>query len=93
MLLLFNESMFSVQQKIDENNNAKLEMCKMKKKKMLSLELVIFVILIHLINAIQQTVHTGLSRERWQGHLRTPALTHHLMQVHGKGNGNHLLLV
>lgn len=34
-----------------------------KKKRVSSLELVIFITLIHLINAIQQTVHTGISQQ------------------------------
>lgn len=56
-----------------------------KKKGVSSLELVTFIILIHLINAIHQTVHTGLSQ---QGEMTRPpwhsCFNHHLMQCIGK---------
>lgn len=44
-------------------------MCTMKKKRVSSLELGIFVILLHLINAIQHTVCIGLSQ---QGEMTRP---------------------
>lgn len=66
-----------------------------KKKGVFSLELVILIISIHLTNAIPQTVHMDLSQ---QGEMTRPPWHSCFnpspeMQVHGKGNGNHLLLV
>lgn len=58
------------------------------KKGVSSLEIVVFIILIHLVNAIQQTVHTGLSQ---QGKVTRPPW--HSCFNDASAWGRHLLLV
>lgn len=64
-------------------------MCTMKKKQRVSsLELGSFVMLIHLINAIQRTVCIGLSQQGGMtSHLGTPAFICRLIQVHVRAWG------